>query len=177
MEIRKNSVVSLSYTLTVEEDVVETVKADSPLKFIFGTGYLLPKFEENVLGKKVGDKFDFLLSAKEGYGEVSDDAIVELPKDMFMVDGKVEEGLLTLGNVLPMQDSDGNRLQGTIEEIKEDVIVMDFNHPLAGAELHFQGEVVEVRDATPSEIMNGLHGENDSSGCDSGSGCSGCSGC
>ncbi len=176
MEIRKNSVVSLSYTLTVEEDVVETVKADSPLKFIFGTGYLLPKFEENVLGKKVGDKFDFLLSAKEGYGEVSDDAIVELPKDMFMVDGKVEEGLLTLGNVLPMQDSDGNRLQGTIEEIKDDVIVMDFNHPLAGSELHFQGEVVEVREATPQELLDGLFGENASSDCDSGS-CSGCSGC
>lgn len=177
MEIGKNTVVSLSYTLTVEGDVVETVNADSPLRFIFGTGYLLPKFEENVSGKKVGDKFDFLLSAKEGYGQVSEDAIVELSKDMFMVDGKIEDGLLTLGNVLPMQDSDGNRLQGTIEEIKDDVIVMDFNHPLAGAELHFQGEVVEVREVTPTELMNGLHGENASSGCDSGSGCSGCSGC
>lgn len=175
MEIGKNTVVSLSYTLTVEGDVVETVNADSPLRFIFGTGYLLPKFEENVTGKKVGDKFDFMLSAKEGYGEISEDALVELPINMFEVDGKVEEGLLTLGNVLPMQDSDGNRLQGTIEEIKEDVVVMDFNHPLAGAELHFQGEVVEVRDVTPQELMDGLYGENASS-CDSGS-CSGCSGC
>lgn len=177
MEIGKNTVVSLSYTLTVEGDVVETVKADSPLRFIFGTGYLLPKFEENVSGKKVGDKFDFLLSAKEGYGEVSEDALVELPINMFEVDGKVEEGLLTLGNVLPMQDSDGNRLQGTIEEIKEDVVVMDFNHPLAGAELHFQGEVVEVRNVTPQELMDGLYGERAASDCDSGSSCSGCSGC
>ena len=176
MEIGKNSVVSLSYTLTVEGDVVETVDASSALRFIFGTGYLLQKFEENVSGKKVGDKFDFHLTAKEGYGEVSDDAIVELPINMFEVDGKIEEGLLTLGNVLPMQDSDGNRLQGTIEEIKEDVVVMDFNHPLAGAGLHFQGEVVEVREVTPQELMDGLYGENASSNCDSGS-CSGCSGC
>jgi len=175
MEIGKNTVVSLSYTLTVEGDIVETVNADSPLRFIFGTGYLLPKFEENVSGKKVGGKFDFLLSAKEGYGEVSDDAVVELPKNMFEVEGKIEEGLLTIGNVLPMQDSDGNRLQGTIEKIKDNVVVMNFNHPLAGSELHFQGEVVEVRDVTPQELKDGLYGEKASS-CDSGS-CSGCSGC
>ncbi|MFA6769928.1 MAG: peptidylprolyl isomerase [Bacteroidales bacterium] len=177
MEIGKNKVVSLSYTLTVEGDVVETVKADSPLRFTFGTGYLLPKFEENVTGKKVGDKFDFLLSAKEGYGQVSKDAIVELPKNMFEVDGKIEDGLLTVGNILPMQDSDGNRLQGSIQEIKEDIVIMDFNHPLAGSKLHFQGEVVEVRDATPQELTDGLFGEKKTTpDCDSGS-CAGCPGC
>lgn len=175
MEIGKNTVVSLSYTLKVEGDVIETVNADNPLKFIFGTGYLLPKFEENVQGKTVGDPFEFKLSAKEGYGEVNQDAIVELPKDMFMVDGSIEEGLLTVGNVLPMQDSEGNRLQGTIDEIKDQVVVMNFNHPLAGSELHFKGEVVEVREATSEEMMQGLFGEKASS-CGDG-GCSGCSGC
>ena len=175
MEIGKNKVVSLSYTLMVEGDVVETVNADNPLKFIYGTGYLLPKFEENVSGKVVGDKFDFRLSAKEGYGEINDDAIVELPKDIFKVEGEIEDGLLTIGNVLPMQDSDGNKLQGTIDEIKDDVVVMNFNHPLAGAELHFSGEVVEVREASPEDLINGLFGEHSSS-CSSGS-CSGCSGC
>jgi FKBP-type peptidyl-prolyl cis-trans isomerase SlyD len=174
MKIEKNKVVSLSYTLTVEGDTIETVNEKNPLKFIFGTGYLLPKFEENVLNKVVGDTFDFKLSAKEGYGEVNSDAIVELPVDMFKIDGKVEDGLLTIGNVLPMQDSDGNRLQGTVEELKEDVVVMNFNHPLAGSELHFKGEVVEVRDSTPEELINGLYGEKASS-CSSGS-CSGCSG-
>ncbi len=174
MKIEKNKVVSLSYTLMVEGDIIETVKADNPLKFIFGTGYLLPKFEENVLNKVKGDTFDFKLSAKEGYGEINNDAVVELPKDLFMVDGKVEDGLLTVGNVLPMQDSDGNRLQGTIDEIKEDVVIMNFNHPLAGSELHFKGEVVEVRESTPEELVNGLYGEKASS-CSSGS-CSGCSG-
>ncbi len=175
MKIGKDTVVSLTYTLMVEGDVIETVKADNPLRFIFGTGYLLPKFEENVTEKVVGDTFNFVLSAKEGYGELNPEAIVELPKDLFMVDGEVEDGLLTLGNVLPMQDSDGNRLQGTIEEIKDDVVVMNFNHPLAGSELHFKGEVVEVREATPQEIMEGLYGEKTASSCSSGS-CSGCSG-
>ena len=87
MKIGKDKVVSLSYTLTVDGDVVETVTSDKPMDFIFGTGYLLPKFEQNVEGKEVGDTFDFMLTATEGYGEVSEEAIFELPKDMFMVDG------------------------------------------------------------------------------------------
>lgn len=178
MKIGTNKVVSLSYTLVVDGDVMETVKADKPMDFIFGTGYLLPKFEENILNKEVGDSFEFVLSPSEGYGEMNSDAIIELPKDMFMIDGKIEDGLLTAGNVLPMQDSDGNRLQGTIDEVKDDVVVMNFNHPLAGAELNFKGTVVAVREATQQEITGGLYGEKveSSSSCSS-SGCSGCSGC
>ncbi len=175
MKIGTNKVVALSYTLMVDGDVMETVTADKPMEFIFGTGYLLPKFEENVINKEVGDSFDFKLTAKEGYGEENPDAVVELPKDMFMIDGKIEEGLLTLGNVLPMQDSDGNRLQGTIDEIKEDVVVMNFNHPLAGAGLHFTGTVVSVREATEIELTQGLFGEKASS-CSSEGGCSSCGG-
>jgi len=159
MKIEKNKVVSLSYTLIVDGDVIETVNADKPLKFIFGTGYLLPKFEENVAGKTVGDTFDFILSPKEGYGEVDPNAIIELPKDIFMVDGKIEDGLLTVGNVLPMQDSDGNRLQGVIDAIKENAVIMNFNHPLAGATLNFKGKVEALRDAEAHEILEGLYGE------------------
>ena len=177
MKIEKNKVVSLSYTLTVDGDVMETVKADKPLKFIFGTGYLLPKFEENVVGKVVGDTFDFILSAKEGYGEIDQNAIIDLPKDIFKVNGEIEDGLLTVGNILPMQDSDGNKLQGVIEEVKDEVVVMNFNHPLAGASLNFKGKVEEIRDAEIHELVEGLHGEkkaNDSCGhscSDCGGGC------
>ena len=108
MEINLNKVVSLSYTLEVDGDVIETVAAEKPMMFIFGTGYLLPKFEEYIAGKKVGDTFDFTLTEDEGYGKVNPDAIVELPKKLFEVDGKVEDGLLSVGNVLPMMDSEGN---------------------------------------------------------------------
>ncbi|MEN6618366.1 MAG: FKBP-type peptidyl-prolyl cis-trans isomerase [Rikenellaceae bacterium] len=176
MKIGTNKVVALSYTLAVDGDIMETVTADKPMEFIFGTGYLLPKFEENVLDKEVGDSFDFRLTAMEGYGEENPDAIVELPKEMFMIEGKIEEGLLTIGNVLPMQDSDGNRLQGTIDDIKKDVVVMNFNHPLAGADLHFTGTIVAIREANQQELTHGLLGEKDSS-CSTSGGCSGCSGC
>lgn len=178
MEIGSKKVISLSYKLVVDGDVIETVTADKPLEFIFGSGYLLPKFEENIIGKVVGDSFNFKLSAQDGYGEVNQDAIVELPIDIFKVDGKVEDGLLTVGNVLPMQDSEGHRLQGTIEEIKDEVVVMNFNHPLAGSELNFTGIVEKVRDASEEELTYGLHQHNQS--CSSG-GCStesgGCDSC
>ncbi len=165
MKIEKNKVVALSYTLKVEGDVIETVKADQPMEFIYGTGYLLPKFEENIAGKVIGDSFEFTLTASEGYGENNPDAIVELPVDMFKIDGKLEDGILTVGNVLPMQDSEGNRLQGSVEEVNDEVVVMNFNHPLAGSELNFAGTVVSVREATETELTNGLFNEKASSGC------------
>lgn len=182
MEISLNKVVALSYTLVVDGDIIETVTAEKPMQFIFGTGYLLPKFEENVKGKKVGDTFDFKLPAVDAYGEVNQDAIVELPKKIFEVDGKIQEDVLKVGNVLPMMDSEGNRLNGAIDQVKEESIIMNFNHPLAGAELHFTGKVEAVREATETELKNGLFNEKVQHSC--GDGCSsgdcsscGCGGC
>ena len=183
MEIQLNKVVSLSYTLEVDGDIIETVTAEKPMQFIFGTGYLLPKFEENVAGKKVGDTFDFKLATEDAYGPVNPEAIVELPKKVFEVDGKIQENVLFVGNVLPMMDSEGNRLNGAIDEVKEDSIVMNFNHPLAGAELHFSGKVEAIREATETELENGLFNERHQGSC--GGGCSsegdcsscGCGGC
>ena len=83
MKIQTNKVVSLSYTLTVDGDVIETVTAEKPMQFIYGTGYLLPKFEENIKEKSVGDLFDFVLAAADAYGEINEDAIIELPKHIF----------------------------------------------------------------------------------------------
>ena len=105
MTISEEKVVSLSYTLVVDGDVIETVKDDKPMRFIYGLGYLLPAFEEQIMGKKTVDEFSFTLSPKDGYGEVDPNAIVELSKDIFKVNGKVEEGLLVKDKVIPMQDS------------------------------------------------------------------------
>jgi len=175
MTISEETVVSLSYTLVVDGDVIETVKDDKPMRFIYGLGYLLPAFEEQIMGKKTGDEFSFTLSPKDGYGEVDPNAIVELSKDIFKVNGKVEEGLLVKDKVIPMQDSRGNQLNGIVEEVLEDMVKMNFNHPLAGCELNFSGKVVEIREATEKELTEGLYGERAASAC-SGS-CQGCSGC
>lgn len=177
MKIQKNKVVSLSYTLTVDGDVIETVTAGKPMQFIYGTGYLLPKFEENIGELGEGDLFDFKLTAAEAYGEINQEAIIELPKHIFEVNGKIEEGVLTVGNVLPMTDSEGNRLNGAIDKVKEESVIMNFNHPLAGAELHFTGKVEAIRDATESELENGLYNEKVQSSCSGGCDCSSCGGC
>ena len=182
MEIAKDTVVSATYELVVDGETIETVTEKEPMKFIFGTGYLLPKFEEYILGKKEGDTFGFTLSAADSYGEINKDAIVELPKTLFEVDGKIEEGLLVVGHVLPMMDSEGNRLNGNIEEVKDETIIMNFNHPLAGKSLTFSGKILEVRAATEEELTNGLYGEKahscgDGCGSSCGDGCSCGCGC
>ena len=88
---------ALSYQLKVDGQVVETVKAESPLQFVYGTGFLLPAFEANLAGLGKGDPFAFRLDAANAYGEVIPDAVVELPKEVFMVDGKIEDGMLEIG--------------------------------------------------------------------------------
>lgn len=176
MEIAKDKVVSVSYSLEVKGKEIENVKADNPLKFIFGSGMLLPKFEENLLGKQPGDGFEFRLSAKDAYGERNEQMIVDLPLNIFEMNGKVDYEVVKEGNILPMQDRSGNRLNGIIKEVKalEKIVKMDFNHPLAGEELHFTGKVEEVRDATDKELAEGLFGEkvqHDCSGGDCSSEC------
>lgn len=169
MTINKDKVVALEYTLTVNGEVIESVKAEKPLRFIFGAGTLLPKFEENVLEKSVGDAFEFRLEAEEAYGEVNKEMIVEIPKSAFEVDGKFDSEMIAVGKVLPMMDGMGNRLNGTVAGLTERGVVMDFNHPLAGQALNFKGKVVDVREATQQELEEGLYGEKRG-------GCGGCHG-
>lgn len=171
MQISKNKVVSLSYQLTVDGDVVDKATPQNPLSFIFGRGMLLPKVEANIEGKRAGDAFKFTLTAAEGYGEVDEAGINEFPLDAFMVDGQLEDGLLTEGAIIPMQDSKGNVFNATVLEVKENSVELDFNHPLAGMELNFEGSVVEVRIATEKELAKGLGGcsccgNNDDDCCD-----------
>jgi len=173
MKIEKNRVVALTYDLEVDNEIIQSVNKEQPMEFIYGTGYLLPKFEEHILHKATGDRFEFTLCAADAYGEEDPEAFVELPKEIFEVNGVIKPGLLTVGRTLPMNDSEGNRLNGTIDEVKEDVVIMNFNHPLAGADLHFTGTIVSVREATSQELATGLNAGQ--SGC-APSDCSSCSG-
>lgn len=165
----------MSYQLTVDGDVVDTATSGQPLEFIFGSGMLLPKFEANIDGKKVGDDFKFTLTATEGYGDVDDKAIMNFPLDMFMIDGKLEEDLLVEGNVIPMQDNSGRIIQGTVLEVNDEGVSLDFNHPLAGMELNFEGKIVGVREATEKELQKGHICGCGEDGCDDGHEHEGCS--
>lgn len=158
MKINDNKVVALSYVLDVEGAVRDRADAEHPLEFIFGMGYLLPKFEANVLDKEVGDTFDFVLTPEEGYGVYSASAVIDLARSMFESDGKIDERI-RVGATVPMMTNDGRVVPGRVLEINDEKVKMDFNHELAGKTLHFTGEVLAVREATDKELAEGLHGE------------------
>ena len=160
MKIEKNTVVALSYTLYKDNEngeVLEVCKAEKPLEFLFGAGMLLPKFEDNIAGLEVGDDFDFALTPSEAYGERTDEAIVEVPIQVFSIDGAVQKDLLYPGNTIPMRDAQGHPLNGVVVRVEEDSVVMDFNNPLAGVDLFFSGKIESVREATEEELAHGLH--------------------
>ncbi len=171
MKIGEKSFVSLAYELRVGGEVVDTATRERPLEFPFGAGFLLPAFEKNIAGLGVGDKFSFTLTPEEGYGPVALEAIVELPLDIFKVDGKVEDGLLTVGNRVPMSTADGQHLLGVVVGVEADKVRMDFNHPMAGKTLDFSGEIVGVREATDEDMM-GMMGGGCSGSCGSEGDCS-----
>ncbi len=187
MTITKDRMVSLTYELKLEGkngDVFEKAGKDNPLVFLYGAGLMIPAFEQQLSGKKAGDKFEIDIPAKDGYGEINEEAVVDLPKSLFQVNGKIDEEMLTPGNSIPMMSAHGQRMDGLVVSVQEETVTMDFNHPLAGEDLHFEGEILEVRDATEEELSAvynagcGSCGSDDcgdscgDSGCGSGCGCS-----
>lgn len=162
MKVGVHKVVSLTYELKLNDDqgeLVQKVDKDRPFVYLFGVGGLLPLFEENLEGKVHDDNFSFSLTSEEGYGPLSDEAIVSLEKSIFELDGKLDEEMLQVGNFIPMQNDQGQPLNGKVIEIQENGVLMDFNHPLAGKDLFFKGEILEVRDASAEEIEHGhAHG-------------------
>jgi FKBP-type peptidyl-prolyl cis-trans isomerase SlyD len=165
MIISQHHVVTVSYQLFTpelsgNERFVEQTTEDSPLAFIMGVGQLLPDFEQNLLGKKVGDTFDFYITAENGYGLPDPQAVVDIPKNIFFDEsGNFDDETFQVGNTIPMVNSQGHRMMGIVREVSADSLKMDFNHPLAGCGLHFKGEVLEVRQADPSELAHGhVHG-------------------
>lgn len=175
MKIKNNRFASLVYTLHEgdrEGRVIETVAESAPLGFVFGAGRLLPAFEANLAGLEVGSAFDFSLTAVDAYGEAREEMVISLPRNIFEDEGVLRSEICYVGNTVPMMDSQGNRMNGTVVEIGDAFVKMDFNHPLAGTDLHFSGKVVDVREATEEELMGPSSG-----GCSScGSKSSGCGG-
>jgi FKBP-type peptidyl-prolyl cis-trans isomerase SlyD len=159
MEIAKHTVASLTYSLEVDGELIEKTEQNNPLVFLVGVGSMIPGFERQLLGKQKGDTYKITIEPEEGYGESDPSAIVDLSKDIFKIEGVLQEDMLVEGKVIPMQDQNGNPLQGVIMEVNDDSVKMDFNHRLAGKTLDFTGEILDVRAATTDEISHGhVHG-------------------
>ncbi len=163
MNIAKNTFVSLTYELHTDGHdgpMVEQCDVTRPLGFVFGAGRMLPAFENGIENLSVGDSFKFELTPDEAYGPRFPEAIVDVPKNVFVgPDGRLREELLQLGSRVPMLDDEGRRVIGIVLSVTDDAVKLDFNNPLAGETLFFSGKIIEVRDATVDELLdNGHHG-------------------
>ena len=146
MRISKNKFVSVTYDLNVggmneEQELMERATKERPLQFIFGTGSMLPAFEENIKELKAGAKFNFSIAPEDAYGQYAEDHVVELPRNIF--------------------------------EVNDQAVVIDFNHPLAGETLHFNGEILDIHEPSEEEIAAINSAMAGSCGCDN-CGCDSC---
>jgi len=149
-QVADNLVVIMDYTLTVEDQIIDSSEKGGPIRFVQGGGEIIPGLERQINGLTLGEKQSFTVSAKEGYGEFSEDRIVDMPRDEFP-----ESIPLELGVRLKMRDEDGSPLQARIHEIGDDFVKLNFNHVLAGKELQFDVTVIELRAASAEELEHG----------------------
>lgn len=158
MQIEKNKVVSIHYTGKLNDgSVFDSSEGKKPLEFIYGTGTIIPGLEEELEGLKTGDKKSIEnIPADKAYGQRQEEAMQEVPKDQLPQDIELEEGMQ-----LAAQGPQGV-IPVTLTQIKDDSVIVDFNHPLAGKDLSFEVEIAEVRDATDEELEHGhVHGEGE----------------
>lgn len=183
MKISQNKLVILQYKLQVkneknELEVWEETTKEQPLQYLHGLGMMLPKFEENLEGLGEGDKFDFKIDVEDAYGQYEQENVIELPKKMFLVDGKFDEENIIPGRIVPLMDNEGNRFNADIVSVQKDTVTVDLNHPLAGEDLYFSGYIVSVTQPTDEELQEMIHPKHHCCGdCGSEGNCGGCSGC
>ena len=131
--------VQFDYTLTVDSQVIDTTDGKQPIEFVQGDGTIIPGLARQLEGLKAGDAKVITVSAEEGYGPVTPEAIKEVPKTVFPKDADIK-----VGQVYEFQGEGGTGFPGIVSEIKEEAILMNFNHPLAGKELKFDIKIVKV---------------------------------
>lgn len=139
--IEKGKTVSMDYTLTVDGKVFDSSEGKAPLQYVQGEGNIIPGLEKELEGLKVGEKKSVVVPAVEGYGERNEQALVELPKENFKTEGAEPQ----VGMMVQGQTQQGQPLTGTVLEVGEEKIKVDFNHPLAGKELNFEVEIKDVK--------------------------------
>jgi FKBP-type peptidyl-prolyl cis-trans isomerase SlyD len=143
-------VVGLAYTLTVDDIVISEAGSDDPLEYLHGAHNIIPGLENALTGKQVGEKLSVTLPPEDAYGDYDEEDVEEIAREE-MPDVEV----LETGMLVEVEDEDGFSYMAVISEINDDVVVLDFNPPLAGKTLTYDVEVVSLRPATEDEIDHG----------------------
>ena len=151
--IAKDSAVSFNYTLKDAEGNVIDQSQGEPLVYLHGHSHIIPGLESQLEGKTVGDKLTAVVEPADAYGEYQEQAVQEIPRDNFQGVDDIQPGMQF------QSQAEGQMMLVTVKDVKDDVVVVDANHPLAGKQLTFDVEVVDVRDATEEELSHGhVHG-------------------
>jgi FKBP-type peptidyl-prolyl cis-trans isomerase SlyD len=149
--IGDNVVATIHYKLTNNAgEILDSSEGNEPLSYLHGAGNLIPGLEKELLGKTAGASLQVTVAPEEAYGPVHDQLIEVVPRDAFQGVENVEAGM-----AFEAQASDGQSRRIVVTDVTGDEVTVDGNHPLAGVELNFDVQVVEVRDATEEEIAHG----------------------
>lgn len=160
MKIAKDSVVSIAYQVRTKDGVlVDESTVVAPLEYLHGAGNLIKGLEDALVGRQAGDKFDVEVSSNNAYGDYNDNLVQQVPRDVFVGVDELEVGMRFLA------DTDHGPVPVEITAIDGDKVTVDGNHMLAGQDLKFNVEIVNVREATDEELTHGhVHGA-DGHGC------------
>lgn len=162
MDIKEKVFVAFNYLLTLDSgEEVDKSPEGSPLGFITGAGQIIPGLEKEMMGMTVGDSVKISVEPEDGYGPVNPELFQEVKREQFPSDLELKPGM-----TFQSQGPQGPMIINIKEMKDDDTVVIDLNHPLAGKKLHFDIDIVEVRDLTAEET------ESLSSGCACGSDCS-----
>lgn len=148
--VKDGVVVSMEYTLHVDGELLDSSDGQGPLQFLVGYGNIIPGLEDEMMGMKIGDSKKVVVQPANGYGEFEEDAFMDVPRDQFPQDMKLEEGV-----ELTVRDNEDNARMARVDRIEGDTVTLNFNHPLAGDELHFYVRVVSLREPNEEELAHG----------------------
>jgi FKBP-type peptidyl-prolyl cis-trans isomerase SlyD len=158
MPIADKKVVRIDYTLkNAAGEVLDSSDGGEPLSYIHGASQIVPGLEKALTGLDTGQSADVVVKPEEGYGHKDPEGVFGVPRAAFPADALPQVGQSFVG-----EDDEGQAVPVRVVEVRDDVIVVDANHPLAGETLYFHVDVREVRDATAAELAHGhAHGEGD----------------
>jgi FKBP-type peptidyl-prolyl cis-trans isomerase SlyD len=148
--VQSGVVVSMEYTLKIDGEVIDSSEGQDPLEFLTGYSNIISGLEREMIGMKVGESKDVVVVPADGYGEYDEEAYLDVPSGQFPKDMKLEEGL-----ELTVRDDSGQARYARVESIEGEKVRLNFNHPLAGDELHFNVKVVNLREPTGEELEHG----------------------
>jgi len=158
--VEVNKVITITYELKENDqkgELMERMDANYPFVFLFGTGALLPAFEQELEGLTEKDSFEFVLNCQQAYGEVQEENIINVPRAIFQIEGAEPPNLIVKNNYVALTDDHQETHHGKILDFNDLMVKVDFNHVMAGKNLFFKGAILNIREATVEEIIQQHH--------------------